>query len=505
MKNVSSIKADSTNSPKTPGGISKSLLTPCRRVGLSRNWRNKGPSPFISPLSGSTPTLREVNNDTRKRKSLVLDDNVEKTPEISDVDNTSESQLEQTSEIDKTPSRNVQLPRKKKSKTLLSAINRSQEDVSANFEETNETSAIVVKENTSEDINVQNIENIEEVSTPVRSKSKKSKKQSPRLKALSKNNKKLDTASEVCHNETAQADDSKIPVETEICDDSNDTEYKIKERSPNDLRKECIVVIQRKIFKKTEDSHKDTKKNEEKQDTSTSQALFDSDSDEIPLNELNSSKTKLEKANKKEKKTTKENIIDIMEDDDFVDKSTKVNVSKVKEKETKSPKHKLKTNKPLKLKPEKAKPQPKPSSQSSYDDDDDDFDTNKKTIIIRKTYEKVSKPLKAKSTGSITQQDIDELKARIETKKKLLLAQSINPETAELRNLIKKWQKGCQNALMELLELMKTKFHDKQDMDYAEMLRTLKIPPSLVGYDAENDCFNEPNDASIILGKFQDL
>ncbi|XP_035441837.2 uncharacterized protein DDB_G0284459 [Spodoptera frugiperda] len=505
MKNVSSIKSDSANSPKTPGGISKSLLTPCRRVGLSRNWRNKGPSPFISPLSGSTPTLREVNNDTRKRKSLVLDDNVEKTPEVSDVDNTSESLMEQTSEIDKTPSRNVQLPRKKKSKTLLSAINRSQEDVSANLEETNETSAIVVKEDTSKDINVQNIENIEEVSTPVRTKSKKSKKQSPRLKALSKNNKNLDSASGECGNETDQTNDIKIPVETEKCDDSKDTEYKIKERSPNDLRKECIVVIQRKIFKKTEDSHKDTKKIEEKQDTSTSQALFDSDSDEIPLNELNSSKTKPEKANKEQKKPIKENVVDITEDDDFVDKSTKVNVSKVKEKETKSPKHKLKTNKPLKLKPEKVKPQPKPSSQSSYDDDDDDFDTNKKTIIIRKTYEKVGKPLKAKSTGSITQQDIDELKARIETKKKLLLAQSINPETAELRNLIKKWQKGCQNALMELLELMKTKFHDKQDMDYAEMLRTLKIPPSLVGYDAENDCFNEPSDASIILGKFQDL
>ncbi|CAH1641374.1 unnamed protein product [Spodoptera littoralis] len=502
MKNVSALKSDSTNSPKTPGGISKSLLTPCRRVGLSRNWRNKGPSPFISPLSGSTPTLREVTNDTRKRKSLVLDDNIEKTSEVSDVDNTSEIQVEQSSEIDKTPSRNVQLPRKKKSKTLLIAINRSQEDVSANLEVTNETSAITIKEDTSEDVSVQNIENIDEVSTPVRTRSKKSKKQSPRVRALSKNNKNADIASEVSANEI---NDIKIGSDTENCKDPKDEEYKIKERSPNDLRKECIVVIQRKIFKKTEDSNTDTMKNEEKHDNSTSQALFDSDSDEIPLNQLNSAKNKSEKANEEEKKTTTENIIDITEDDDFVDKSTKVNVNKVKEKEKKSPKHKLKTNKPLKLKTEKVKVQPKPSSQSSYDDDDDDFDTNKKTIIIRKTYEKVSKPLKAKSTGSITQQDIDELKARIETKKKLLLAQSINPDTAELRNLIKKWQKGCQNALMELLDLMKTKFHDKQDMDYAEMLRTLKIPPSLVGYDAENDCFNEPNDASIILHKFQDL
>ncbi|CAH0696989.1 unnamed protein product [Spodoptera exigua] len=502
MKNVSAIKSNSTNSPKTPGGISKSLLTPCRRVGLSRNWRNKGPSPFISPLSGSTPTVREVNIDTRKRKSLVLDDNVEKTPEVSDVDNISEIKAEPSSEIDKTPSRNVELPRRKKSKILLTAINCSQEEAGVNLEQTNKNCAIPIREETAEDVIVDNIGNIEEVSTPVRTRSKKSKKPSPRLKTIPKNNKHLNEEPDVCDNELADVD---IAADTKNSETPKDTEYKIKERSPNDLRKECIVVIQRKIFKKTEGSNNDTKRNEEKQGNSSSQALFDSDSDEIPLNQINSSKSKQGKAIEDATIPTPKDITDINEDDDFVDKSSKVIVSKVKEKETKSPKHKLKINKPLKLKPEKHKVQPKPSLHSSYDDDDDDFDINRKTILIRKTYDKVSKPSKAKSTGSITQQDIDELKARIETKKKLLLAQSINPETAELRNLIKKWQKGCQNALVELLDLMKTKFHDKQDMDYAEMLRTLKIPPSLVGYDAENDCFNEPNDASIILDKFQDI
>uniref|UniRef100_A0A2A4JU92 Swi5-dependent recombination DNA repair protein 1 homolog n=1 Tax=Heliothis virescens TaxID=7102 RepID=A0A2A4JU92_HELVI len=495
MKNVSSLKSNAINSPKTPGGISKSLLTPCRRVGLSRNWKNKGPSPFISPLSGYTQEVKEEKVETRKRKQRVLQDNVEKTPETCTAD-PDEVEVEQSNDLDKTPSRNVELPRRKKSKTLLASINKSQEDTNTHSEVTSENVDEAVAEVSSLKEEGQNDENIEEVSTPVRTKSKKSKKRSPRLKTSSKDTKT----------------DSKPPVDTQNAANTEtpdkspeaapDMVYQVKEKSPNDLRKECIVVIQRKIFKKTEDSVKEVKETK-----SSSQALFDSDSDEVPLIQLNKeTKNKTDNRNciteQKQINNKVETVPNSNEDDDFIDKSTKIHT--VKNKDAKPMKNKLKTNKNTKVKPEKVKEPPKPSSQSSFDDDDD-FDNSKKTILIRKTYEKVSKPLKAKSTGSITQKDIDELRARIEVKKKLLLAQSINPETEELTTLIKKWQKGCQEALKELLDLMKTKFHDKQDMDYSEMLQTLKIPPSLVGYDAENDCFNEPNDASIILGQFEDL
>ncbi|XP_021190054.3 claspin [Helicoverpa armigera] len=492
MKNASSLKSNAINSPKTPGGISKSLLTPCRRVGLSRNWKNKGPSPFISPLSGTPQEVKEEKVETRKRKQRILEDNVEKTPETCTAD-PDEVELEQSNDIDKTPSRNVELPRRKKSKTLLASINKSQEDISTHSDVTNENTTVAVDETISLKEIGQNDENIEEVATPVRTKSKKSKKRSPSLKVSTK----------IAKTDPKPIIDTQDKASTDTPDKSSaaatDMVYQVKEKSPNDLRKECIVVIQRKIFKKTEDSVKE----EVKDAKSSSQALFDSDSDEVPLKQLNKeSKNKADSVTEHKQIDNKTEPIIPNEDDDFIDKSTKINT--IKNKDSKPSKNKLKTSKNTKTKPEKVKEQPKPSSQSSFDDDDD-FDNSKKTILIRKTYEKVSKPLKAKSTGSITQKDIDELRARIEMKKKLLLAQSINPDTEELRTLIKKWQKGCQNALIELLDLMKTKLHDKQDMDYSQMLQTLKIPPSLVGYDAENDCFNEPNDASIILGQFEGI
>ncbi|XP_047036036.1 uncharacterized protein LOC124641842 [Helicoverpa zea] len=494
MKNASSLKSNAINSPKTPGGISKSLLTPCRRVGLSRNWKNKGPSPFISPLSGTPQEVKEEKVEIRKRKQRVLEDNVEKTSETCTA-GPDEVEVEESKDIDKTPSRNVELPRRKKSKTLLASINKSQEDIITHPEVNNENIDVAVDEDISLKKIGQNYENIEEVSTPVRTKSKKSKKRSPRLKVSTKDA-KTDTKITVDPQNEASTD---TPDKSSAA--TTDMVYQVKEKSPNDLRKECIVVIQRKIFKKTEDSMKE----EVKDAKSSTQALFDSDSDEVPLIQLNKTETKSKSdivTEHKQIDNKTEPIPNSNEDDDFIDKSTKINT--IKNKDSKPSKNKLKTNKNTKTKPEKVKEQPKPSSQSSFDDDDD-FDNSKKTILIRKTYEKVSKPLKAKSTGSITQKDIDELRARIEMKKKLLLAQSINPDTEELRSLIKKWQKGCQEALIELLDLMKTKLHDKQDMDYSQMLQTLKIPPSLVGYDAENDCFNEPNDASIILGQFEGI
>ncbi|KAJ8709886.1 hypothetical protein PYW08_009890 [Mythimna loreyi] len=500
MKNVSSLKSNATNSPKTPGGISKSLLTPCRRLGLSRNWKNKGPSPFISPLAGSTQEVKEEKSEPRKRKQRVLEDNVESTPTTSTVDK-NEIDEDQSNDTDKTPSRNIELPRRKKSKTLLETINKSQEDIDVHSVTNSNDDKIAISADVSERADNENTTNTEVVSTPVRTKSKKNKKKSPRVKSDSKSTEINSNPKPEVYKDENTDDTNKNSKE------SPETVYEIKEKSPNDLKKECVVVIQRKIFKKTEDSEKEDKSKlkKNKKEKSSSQALFDSDSDETPLIELNKKESSISKAEKKTEETKgsnkTENRTDHVEDDDFIDQSTKI---QAKVKDTKSPKNKLKTNKVTKLKVEKPKVQPKPPSQSSFDDDDD-FDDNKKTILIRKTYEKVSKPLKAKSTGSITQKDIDELKARIEAKKKLLLAQSLNPDTEELRNLIKKWQKGCQNALIELLDLMKAKFNDKQDMDYSEMLKSLKIPPSLVGYDAENDCFNEPNDANIILGQFADI
>lgn len=498
MKNVSSIRANSNHeSPKTPGGISKSLLTPCRRVGLSRNWKKKGPSPFISPLASNANNnvqVLEPKKESRKRKSVVEPE--EKTNEndeniaVHSVENECEISTNSTNEeeIVKTPSRNVDLPRRKKSKTFLATLNTQ-----ASVKTTDSTVSHEILDCTTEneatdntiDRNVEtdtpNIENLSDVAKnvsppePSKKVNKSKKFQSP-LKTASKITSKTENSISV-----------KESVEETLKEVAQPKKKKSesKTRSPNELTKECIVVIQKKLLKvkeKYDKSNKDVsdpKKN--------SQPLFDSD-DEAPLSTLNKNDTKVKKP-----------VLTPDDDDEFIATSSK-NKKKIESKKpAKDSKPKTQTSKVIPATVSKA------PSQSSFDDDDDDFFDKKKTILIRKTYDKVSKVNKAKSTGSITQADIDNIKARIDVKKKMLLARSMTAETEELRELIKKWQKGCQEALVELMDLMRLKCPDKHGMDYSEILQMLKIPPSLVGYDSDHDCFNTPDDSSAVLSKHNDF
>ncbi|KAJ2941624.1 hypothetical protein O0L34_g14680 [Tuta absoluta] len=551
MKNVTSIKTVKTESPKTPGGISKSLLTPCRRLGLSRNWKKAGPSPFVSPLAGGSTPCKEVvqpeKKVSRKRKERVETENPDEenqcTPEtptandgIEDVDESVTARpAHKDEDLSSTPIRHIEVPRKKKSKTLLSALKSDHPK-----EPVTQRAVNVEDEDTTEDIVDVEKDKKEEKEVPVtplaKSKSKGKTKTSSSRKSLMTSNEKLsnnsheplkekeesNTAIEtqnvvtpVLKSRSKPQDNTPVPKTTQqpksetkinnvdkenvlnadVKDKSHEerngeTEKDYKPRSPNELTKECIVVIQKKIFK-----------TDKKQKGKTKPQPSDSDSDDVPLGQLNKENAK--ELNNPAKITNKpvekpsEDIVNLVDEEDFVE--TKPKVKKLEDKST--------SIGGLKKKPKnKQKLQPKTPIPTTDFDDEDDFDfDNKKTILIRKTYEKVNKPQKAKSTGSITQKDIDELRARIEVKKKMLLARAVTEDTEELRSLIKKWQRGCQDALMELMELMKTKFADRPNMDYSEMLSMLKIPQTLVGYDAENDCFVTPDDATIVLSKFNDL
>ncbi|KOB76991.1 Uncharacterized protein OBRU01_04828 [Operophtera brumata] len=515
MQNSSSLKSK-PETPKTPGGISKCFLTPCRRVGLSRNWKKKIASPFHSPLISTEP--KQENVETRKRKES-LEDTLQKNENIESVE---------LSENVGTPTRKVEMPRRKKSKTLLHSITRTAEDCSQpqspNAEETEEK---CVKGNENKEIVVMNVE-AEVVSTPVRLKSKYKENakvnagdkvmpqvSSPlRLKSKSKNKKNISPTirSRVKSPISTKANDEAMDIkkgdfensitlsENKLIEKTNKTdnekekldniESNAKDRkvkSPNNLTKECIVVIQKKIFKEELKVQKLLDKNEQSKQNE-SQVLFnDSDSDEVPLNRLNRTET----MNDMVKTIT-------IDDDDFTTSKPKAKKTTPKRPVTKKFNLKGKTTAQNGSKDVKAVVNVQEHnilSQSSSDDDD--IFEKKRTIIIRKTYDKVIKPLKAKSTGSITQKDIEDLKARIETKKKMVVAHSMQ-DSKELWELIKKWRKGCQDALMELMDLMKNKCPD-QNMEYSQILQTLKIPAMLVGYDSDNDCFLTPDDENIIL------
>lgn len=511
MKNSTSLKSKA-ETPKTPGGISKSLLTPCRRVGLSRNWRKTVASPFNSPLANSQV---EQSSESRKRKEILED-----TPR-------NDSQEEENIG---TPVRKVVVPRHKKSKTFLKSISNIEDDCfqpelespvpSGKVEECKSKNEIVEcpklvatpvrlksKSKSRSSLKISDNEAykdteskasgrdtdakespLESVNTPISLKSKsRIKRVSPKINSSPKD---INTNS-ICPTDNKVRlveDTNNMQIETtstKINKDLNNTENDITNKdktSPNNLTKECFVVIQNKIFKKQLQENEIKGKTDDKVNT-VSQALFnDSDSDDVPLNNLTKSEILCDNSSK-------------IDDDDFASqpklKKTKSKTTQ-KEKSTIQPKSTLTSKESLKP----HKPQVTATSQSSIDDDDDFFE-KKKTIIIRKSYDKVVKPLKAKSTGSITQKDVEDLKARIETKKKMLLAKSMT-DTKELRELIKKWQKGCQDALLELMDLMKNKCPD-QHMEYSQILQSLKIPASLVGYDSDNDCFVTPEDENIIL------
>lgn len=509
MKNVALLQSTKSESPKTPGGISKSLLTPCRRVGLSRNWKKAGPSPFVSPVPATTQNSLEVKvekRNTRKRKEPVPDDGNEdlheKTPsttiESENVLNADKSNIAVSSkvpqDIDSTPSRQIALPRKKKSRLLADSKKSNSKSP------LKEVQCSEAKEETIDCTEQKNpIQQVTDtLETICQTSSSRSEKHTPT---------KSNATSTI-------SKDIKDNIDAVECNNKES----LNRKSPNNLTKECVVVIQKKIFKTKEKCLETVQKREKDLgkldhsnktvDKTVSQTLFDSDSEDVPLCNLNKQETEYVKASLEPKKHSE--IINLTEDDDFT--GTKiVTVAKLVDKNTST--GGLRSGKVQKQKPCKPKIQKnintpigsKPELQNSFEDDDEfDFET-KRTILIRKTYDKVSKPVKAKTTGSITQKDIDELKSRIEVKKKLLLAKAMTEETRELRDLIKKWQKGCQDALAELMDLMKTKCPDKEHMDYSEMLQMLQIPSNLVGYNAEDDCFNTPDDASNVLSKFNDL
>lgn len=522
ISNSASVPSNNNDSPKpkTPGGISKSLLTPCRRVGLSRNWKKGGVSPFISPLSSNKKI------EDRKGASDTPEDNSKNIHCNSSIDTSNKTDT------------SVTKPLRKRSRTLLTALNENNDQSATSaapcLENEQQVENIISTPKEKRENEEQQETNQNDVSTPVSHLSKGKRKsfkyktnqkdqqqdenvtlESPnelklsRTKSMNESKEKIKNKTgndnieskckmQVSNENCAENQSKKIsshlestpqfefnscsgrPIINGSCNiNTSDIKEKKKISSPNDLSKECIVVLQNNLFKglhKNETIAQTTKTS--KNDKKTSQTLFDSDDE--PLINLNKEK----------------HLLDNYDDVDFIERKPKLPklCEEIKDTQnTSSGSQKTKNKTPNMTS--------KINSQiKDLSDDDEDFDLgSKKTIIIRKTYDKVMKPSKAKSTGSITQKDIDDLKLRIESKKKQLLAKSMTEDTKELRDLIKRWQKGCQDALLELMNLIKMKCPDKSNMDYTEILKALKIPVNLVGYDAENDCFVTPDDESIIM------
>lgn len=482
------------DSPKTPGGISKSLLTPIRRLGLSRKWKNSGASPFVSPLADNMVKHDENGlSDSRKRKRCVNEDNplISPVTERKELDSNEITCTPPAAKVnaDSTPRRLANI--RKKSKSFISSTvdldstEKQNKCVTLNKQSCNDFSINTQIEDSISNSNTCNVPLITNIL--------------PRkiITEEESENKGIQTTTK---NEECNA----LP-DNELIESKNKSEV-------SNLTKECIVVIQKRILKPANKDDNSATNYANKQDDTVSQVLFDSDSDDTPLSHLN--KTGL-KQNQKDFKSDNETL----EDDSINTKSSNVNAIQLPKKTTSTSSKKKLASKTVfdKTTTDKKKKQKEriteivatdSSSQKSkdFDDgDDDDFDLNRKTIVIRKSYDKVIKPSKSKSTGSITQKDIDELRAKIEMKKKLLIAKSMTKGTEELRGLIKKWQKGCQDALMELLELMRNKVADDTNMNYSYILEMLNIPPGLVGYDEENECFNTPDDNNILAAAFNDI
>ncbi|XP_041985225.1 intracellular protein transport protein USO1-like [Aricia agestis] len=458
-KNTNSVKSTKSESPKTPGGISISLLTPCRRVGLSRSWRKEGPSPFISPLSSSQQNTVEEQStpqarNSRKRKNGSPEKGSHKIEDENDTSATNTTETENS----QTPTRANVI--RKRSKTLLSKVTQNKCESPKETKECNDDC---------EELNATKVSKLSRLN------SKFNKSKSPLIK-IDKENKSKQVSS--------TPSTSKLEGNLD----------KTKNTSPQNLTTECVVVIQKEIFKDNSQ-----KVNVLEKDPKPSQILLDSDSDDIPLCQIN--KNTRDVSDEIEVQSIAEEISDergtIINDAKIGNKVSKLEDKKTSTTDLKTIAKKSKLSR--KSSKTEIKIESKPSSQSSFDDEDDDDFDHRKTIIVKKCYDKVVKPLKAKSTGSITDKDIEELKTRIEVKKKLLLAKTLDSDTKDVRDLIKKWQKGCQDALVELMELMKKKMPDQPKMENAQILNMLKIPADLVGYDSENDCFNSPNDTNIIL------
>ncbi|XP_077289349.1 uncharacterized protein LOC143913441 [Arctopsyche grandis] len=125
-------------------------------------------------------------------------------------------------------------------------------------------------------------------------------------------------------------------------------------------------------------------------------------------------------------------------------------------------------------------------SSSVASDSDDDFEV--KTTFKKKSLNTVSTSKNQKSVI----QEIEEIKTRLKEKKeKLEMLKIQNPKVRscfEFQNLIITWRTACQSALLELIEVNRNKnTGEKVMMD--ELLNLLHIPSDLVKYDIERMSF----------------
>lgn len=437
-----------SETPKTPGGISKTLLTPCRRVGLSRKWKKSCTSPFISPLNietGSTPRT-ETKRSAEKRKQIPHDiENIDEQIVNNDPDNI----VTEDSECDNvitTPSRPVQLPRRKKSR--ISVVINATENTPEHATET-----------------LHNTVDIDDKSDKLLAKASESKSQ---------------ISSNVTENSVSQdiiSDDT-----SKVKDNIEETEEPVVKLAVKKTSKKATKKKSGELSIKGIDSVSILKLH-----NSVSQNLFDTVTDVTPLSDI----AKLNNVtNDLPSEQVSFNKIKVAIVKNFEDKKTSTGDLK-----------KHVTQKFKKDLVEATLGNENNLSQISIislSDEDDDFDLEKKTILVRRSYNKTAKPIKCKSTGSITQKDIDKLRKRIEMKKQQLRAKTNTAETKDLTDLIKKWRKGSHDALNELMELMKLKMPDKHNMDLSELLEMLKIPPDLIGYDVEHDCYKHANEIDLV-------
>ncbi|GJQ76006.1 hypothetical protein Trydic_g18060 [Trypoxylus dichotomus] len=450
------------------GGIRKSLLTPCRRIGLSRNRKTPNNTPFVSPLETKEITLvNDLSLNAIKINEVQSSENISTTPivrekkkqQLKDVCDKYKNEIytengEQTKLLG-----NMKEPEDIKIKSLKkndrkTIKNKRKNDLNgSNQKETSESSKqlktnIEIKSSSKEDSEYSSDSDIVRIS---RIKRKITKKNRGKCYILD--------SDEEEDSPFSGFPSSGSSYEGLIQENSVDNHFEIKKRKKNNSSQENNRVTGNKSVKEKslvvsnllqEDGHSVLERDKENDRDNKTRVNDDNILDRKSISGNNNSPLNI---------TPKH--IKIIEDE-----ASHIQKSRPKLKSNKEVKRKLSLKKSI-------------SSASSLNDDEVLSSTPKEDATTEPfiDIEVIEEIIKLEKTIQDKESQLQKLQ-QAEIYRKLHKLNDIKSETNT-------WKIGCQEALQDLLK----KLNEHSSIDMVTMLNNLKVPQDMFKYDPENDCF----------------
>ncbi|KRT78361.1 hypothetical protein AMK59_7131 [Oryctes borbonicus] len=432
-----------TSTVHTSGGIRKSLLTPCRRIGLSRNRKTTNTS-FVSPLEANEIKLvnevvqiKEVQNSEKLCTTPVMQHKKKQLRSVSDKSR------------DKTLTKNVEQPK-----------------ISPNMKETKDTETEILKENYSKGNKIQS--NLKDNRKKINASRKEqrnvdTKNENSEINSFNSedsNDSDIVKTSKACHKVAAKnkrknyildSDEEDSPF-SGFASSGNLNDSVAQDKSTND---QFEIKKRKRIIVNSQDNKS-----------------------KISAESKNNNKREISDENNLEEIQPRKNTDDILNSNsDNVSGNTPINTKII---ESEKVKVKLKSNKgvirklSLKKSISSAGSLTEDEAPSSAPEEKDSIIDAFKNMQDAEIIEEIIK----------LEKTVQNKESHLQKLQQAEIYRNIH-KLGDLKLETNAWKIGCQEALHDLLK----KLNEHNSIDMLTMLANLKVPQDMFKYDPENDCF----------------